>query len=146
MRRFCKFAILLVVMAATAAWAAPPQSAKNVPAFPGALASARYVYVGTYEGTQFNPDVLQQDREAVGAVQNALRQWGKLMIVPRASEADIIILVSSRPSEDTLTVYNAHQWPSGGYVWRVTGRGGLQANETPLVTQFEKAFEGAQHQ
>jgi len=64
--------------------------------------------------------------------------------VYRAEEADIILLVESRPSEDVLAVYDARQVPIGTYLWRVMGRDGLQAGETPLVTQFEKAFEGVQ--
>ena len=62
----------------------------------------------------------------------------------RASEADIIILVTSRPSEDLLAVYDGHQGPNGNYLWRVMGRDGLETGETPLVTQFEKGFEGVQ--
>jgi hypothetical protein len=64
--------------------------------------------------------------------------------VYQPSEADIIILVTSRPSEDLLAVYDAHQGPNGNYLWRVMGRDGLQAGETPLVTQFEKGFDSVQ--
>ena len=63
------------------------------------------------------------------------------MIVLRPSEADIIILVTSRPSEDLLAVYDARQWPSDNFLWRIMARDGLQSGETPLVTQFEKGFE-----
>ena len=62
------------------------------------------------------------------------------------SQADIIILVTSRPSEDLLAVYDAHQGPGGNYLWRVMGHDGLQAGETPLVTQFEKGFESVEKQ
>jgi hypothetical protein len=27
------------------------------------------------------------------------------------------------------------------YLWRVMGRGGLQKGETPLISQFQQAFE-----
>jgi hypothetical protein len=74
-------------------------------------------------------------------VENAIQEWGKLTIVYRPSEADIIILVMSRPSEDVLAVYDACPWPSGNFLWRVMGRNGLQSGETPLVTQFERGFE-----
>jgi predicted Zn-dependent protease len=77
-------------------------------------------------------------------VQNAIHDWGRLTLVYRRSEADIVILVTSRPSEDVLAVYDAHQGASGNFLWRVMGRGGLQPSETPLVTQFEKGFEGVQ--
>jgi hypothetical protein len=52
-------------------------------------------------------------------------------------------MVTSRPSEDVLAVYDAHGWPQNQYLWRMMGRGGLQTNEAPLVTNLEKAFEQA---
>jgi hypothetical protein len=55
----------------------------------------------------------------------------------------IIILVTGRPSEDVLGVYDAHGL-RGNYLWRVMGRDGLASGETPLVTQFEKAFDSVQ--
>ena len=77
-------------------------------------------------------------------LQNALRERSKPILVYRASEADIIILVTSRPAEDLLAVYDARQGPDGNFFCRVMGRDGLQAGETPLVTQFEKGFESVQ--
>jgi len=142
MKRFFLLAISLILLAISAA--AKPDPNATVPAFPGILANARYVYVASYDGDQFDPNLLPQDRDAIGAVQNAIQNWGKLTIVYRPSEADITILVTSRPSEDLMAVYDAHQGPSGNYLWRVMGRDGLQSGETPLVTQFEKGFEGVQ--
>jgi hypothetical protein len=137
------FTILMALIAA--AWAAPkPDAATKVPPFPGTLANTRYVYVASYDGDQFDPNLLPEDREAIGTVQDAIMKWGKLMVVYRPSEADIVILVQSRPSEDLLAVYDARMFPSGLYLWRVMGRSGLQSGETPLVTQFEKGFEGVQ--
>jgi hypothetical protein len=144
MKRLSLVAISLIVVAAISAPAAPHPSTAKVPAFPGTLANARYVYVASYEGDQFNPNLLPEDRDAIGAVQNAIQKWGKLTIVYRPSEADIIILVTSRPSEDLMAVYDAHQGPSGNFLWRVMARDGLQSDETPLVTQFEKGFESVQ--
>src|SRR4249920_3690021 len=115
MKRFSLLAAILIVLAAisiSAAAASSPTTA-NVPAFPGTLANARYVYVASYDGDQFDPNLLPEDREAIGAVQNAIQNWGKLTIVYRPSEADIIILVTSRPSEDLMAVYDAHQGPTG---------------------------------
>jgi hypothetical protein len=144
MRRFFFVAAILIVMSAISAAAAPSPNASKVQAFPGTLANARYVYVASYDGDQFDPNLLPEDREAISTVQNAIQNWGKLTIVYRPSEADITILVTSRPSEDLMAVYDAHQGPSGNYLWRVMGRDGLQSGETPLVTQFEKGFEGVQ--
>jgi hypothetical protein len=144
MKRFFLVAISLIVVAAISALAAPNPTTAKVPAFPGILANARYVYVASYDGDQFDPNLLSQDRDAIGAVQNAIQNWGKLTLVYQPSDADIIILVTSRASEDLLAVYDARQAPSGNFLWRVMGRDGLQSGETPLVTQFEKGFESVQ--
>ncbi len=141
-RTFLLTASLIVVSALSAA-AAPNVSTTKSPVFPGTLANAQFVYVASYDGDQFEGRVLPEDRAAINAVQNAIQSWGKLTLVYQPSQADIVILVTSRPSEDLMAVYDAHQ-PST-FLWRVMGRDGLQAGETPLVTQFEKAFEGVQH-
>jgi hypothetical protein len=143
MKRFFLVAISLIVMAAISATAAPNPSTPKAQAFPGTLANARYVYVASYDGDQFDPNLFFEDRKAINTVQNAIQNWGKLIIVYQPSQADIIILVTSRPSEDLLAVYDAHMHSS--FLWRVMGRDGLQPGETPLVTQFEKGFEGVQH-
>jgi hypothetical protein len=146
MKRFSFLTAILIVVAvisAAAAAASNPSTAK-VPAFPGILANARYVYVASYDGDQFNPNLLPEDRHAIGVVQDAIHDWGRLTLVYRPSQADIVILVTSRPSEDVLAVYDAHQGASGNFLWRVMGRDGLQPGETPLVTQFEKGFDGVQ--
>jgi hypothetical protein len=144
MKRFFLLAAVLIVMAAISAAAAPRPNTANVPAFPGTLANARYVYVASYDGDQFDTNLLPEDREAISLVQNAIQAWGKLTLVYQPSDADIIILVTSRPSEDVMAVYDGHQGTGGNYLWRVMGRDGLASGETPLVTQFEKGFESVQ--
>lgn len=144
MKRFSLMAVTLILLAVISATAAPKPSAAKSPVFPGVLANARYVYVASYDGDQFDQNLLPEDRKAITAVQDAIKEWDKLMVVYRPSEADIIILVTSRPSEDVMAVYDAHPSPSGSYLWRVMGRNGLQSGETPLVTQFEKGFESVQ--
>jgi hypothetical protein len=145
MKRFSFLVGILAVVAAmiSAASSSNPKTS-NIRAFPGILANARYVYVAAYDGDQFNPNLLSEDRDAISAVQEAIHNWGKLTLVYRPSEADIVILVTSRPSEDLLAVYDARQGASGNFLWRVMARGGLQSGETPLVTQFEKGFESVQ--
>src|SRR6266404_5346001 len=143
MKRFSLLAAILILMTAISALAAPKPNTANVPAFPGTLANARYVYVASYDGDQFNPNLLSEDREAIGSVQNAIQTWGKLTLVYQPSQADIIILVTSRPSEDVMAVYDAHG-SRGNYLWRVMCRDGLASGETPLVTQFENGFESVQ--
>jgi hypothetical protein len=144
MKRFSVLAAMLILVASISVLAAPKPTMATVPALLGTLANARYVYVASYDGDQFDSNLLPEDRAAISAVQDAIQKWGKLTLVYQPSEADIIILVTSRPSEDVMAVYDAHPGPSGNYLWRVMGRDGLQTGETPLVTQFEKGFEGVQ--
>ncbi len=143
MKRFSFLAISVMVVAAISATAAPDPSTAKVPAFPGTMANARFVYVTSYDGGQFDPNLFADDRMAIYTVQNAIQNWGKLTLVYKPSDADIIIRVTSRPSEDLLAVYDAHE--HGNFLWRVMGRDGLQSGETPLVTQFEQGFESVQH-
>jgi len=143
MKGFSLLAGILILLAISAL-AAPKPSSATVPAFPGTLANARYVYVASYDGDQFDTNLIPEDRNAISAVQNAIQTWGKLTLVYQPSDADIIILVTSRPSEDVMAVYDGHQGAGGSYLWRVMGRDGLASGETPLVTQFEKGFESVQ--
>lgn len=144
MKQFSLLRIILILAAAISAPAAPNPSTAKAPPFPGILANARYVYIASYDGDQFDTNLLPEDRAAIGAAQEAIQNWGKLTVVYRPSEADIVILVTSRPSEDVMAVYDAHTVPSGNFLWRVMGRDGLQSGETPLVTQFVKGFESVQ--
>lgn len=144
MKRFSLLAAIVIMAAAISALAAPKPSTANMPAFPGILANAQYVYVASYDGDQFNTNLLPEDRAAISAVQDAIQKWGKLTLVYEPSQADIIILVTSLPSEDLLAVYDGHG-SRGSYLWRVMGRDGLASGETPLVTQFEKGFDSVQN-
>ena len=144
MKRFSLIAIILTMITAISALAAPKPSSATVPTFPGTLANARYVYVASYDGDQFDTNLLPEDRNAISSVQNAIQTWGKLTLVYQPSQADIIILVTSRPSEDVMAVYDGHRGPNGNYLWRVMGRDGLESGENPLVTQFEKGFDSVQ--
>jgi len=106
--------------------------------------NARYVYVTSYDGDQFNIHLLPEDRQAIGTVQDAIQKWGKFMLVYEPGQADIVLMVMSRPSEDVLAVYDSHGWPANSqYLWRMMGRNGLQEGEAPLVTNLEKAYQAA---
>jgi hypothetical protein len=143
MKRNVLATVLLSLALATLSIAA---AAGTTPQLPRTLANARFVYVTAYDGDQFNPRLLPEDRTAIARVQEAIQKWGKLIVVYRPQEADIILAVQSRPSEDVLAVYDAHNGdvaspPSQTYLWRVMGRGGLQKSEIPLFSQFEKAWD-----
>jgi len=137
----------LLFLATSFAFAAPTPpkatASQHVPPFPGTLVNARYVDVTSYDGNQFDINLLSEDREAINAVQDAIQKWGKFILVYEPQQADIVLMVTSRPSEDVLAVYDAHNWPRNQYLWRMMSRNGLQQSETPLVTNLEKAFEQA---
>jgi hypothetical protein len=132
--------VFLTLFAAAMLYAAPAVSSK-IPDFPKTLINARFVYVTSYDGNQFRPQLLDQDRQAISNVQDALQKWGHFIIVYKPSEADMVIAVQSRGTEDVLAVYDPAI--SGNYLWRVMGPQGLQKGETPFVTDLQKAYERA---
>jgi len=134
-------ALVILVMFAMAAFAASSQY--SAPPFPKTLINAKYVYVTSYDGDQFDQRLLPEDRQAISSVQDAIQKWGHYVVVYRPENADIVLMVQSRPSEDLLAVYDAKLWPEQSYLWRVMGRGGLQRGETPLVSRLQTAVEKA---
>ena len=138
---------VLMLLATTFALAVPKPPKANapqdVPPFPGTLVNARFVYVASYDGDLFDTNLLPEDRQAITAVQDQLQKWGKFTLVYESNQADIVLMVMSRPTEDVLAVYDAHRWPDNVYLWRMTSRNGLQPSEAPLITNLEKAFEQA---
>jgi hypothetical protein len=146
MKNSIQFSVVLtvaVLLLASVAWAAPKPAktaSQAVPPFPGTLVNARYVYVTSYDGDQFNINLFPEDRQAISTVQDAMQKWGKFTLVYEPNQADIVLMVTSRPSEDILAVYDARGWPQNQYLWRMMGRSGLQQGESPLVTNLEKAF------
>ena len=132
-----------MLLATTLAVAAPKAKTSTSPAFPGTLVNARYVYVTSYDGDQFDPNLFPADRDAISAVQDSIQKWGKFVVVYQPRQADVVLMVMSRPSEDVLAVYDAHGWPRDQYLWRMMSRSGLQTGETPLATSLEKAFDQA---
>jgi hypothetical protein len=145
--KISSIAVLIVLLATTFALAVPKPPKANapqdVPPFPGTLVNARFVYVASYDGDLFDTNLLPEDRQAITAVQDQLQKWGKFTLVYEPRQADIVLMVTGRPSEDVLAVYDAHGWPHNQFLWRMMGRGGLQSGETPLLTNLEKAFDKA---
>ncbi len=133
--------VVLLCLLVTAAASAKPVAESKIPDFPKTLLNARFVYVTSYDGDQFRPELLEQDRAAISNVQDALQKWGHFVLVYRPSEADMVIAVQSRGSEDVLAVYDPSM--PGTYLWRVMGAQGLQKGETPLVTDLQQAYQKA---
>src|SRR5580704_13929412 len=89
--------LLILALTATMALAAPRQksSAPNIPPFPGTLVNAKYVYVTSYDGDEFNVNLDPDDRRAITTVQDAIRNWGKFTLVYKPQEADVVLMVTS---------------------------------------------------
>ena len=117
----------------------PPQTQP----FPKTLINARYVYVTSYDGDQFDRNILPEDRQAIADVQNAVREWGHYILVYNPKDADMILAVQKRGSEDVLAVYDPAFNQNSTYLWRAMGRGGLDQNELPLFGYFRVAVENA---
>jgi hypothetical protein len=96
--------------------------------------NARYVYEHSWA-------LIPEDRSAIGAVQKAFRDSGKYMVVNNPEEAEMIVVVQSRPSEDILAVYNAHTWGQETYIWRAMEKNGLSSPGVPLYQQLTAALE-----
>ena len=109
--------------------------------FPGIFRNSRYVYVTSFDGSQWNPNILPEDRAAIGEVEDAIRTWGHFAIAQEPRDADMILVVQRRGSEDELAVFDPNRGRDATYLWRVMGRGGLDKNEMPLFQEFRQAFE-----
>ena len=124
----------LLLLASTAAL---PKS-KPEQIMPRLVADARFVYVTTYDGPSWSPNLLSEDRQAVADVQEALTKWGKYIVVYEPKNADVILAVQRRGGEDVLAVY---QRGSANPLWRVMSQGGLDSQEMPLFADFRRAVE-----
>lgn len=100
------------------------------------LRNAQYVYVTSYDGSQFAARTLPEDRQAISTAEDALQKW-HYTIVYRPEEADMIVAVKSWPSEDLLAVYTRQSWREGSWLWRASGKNGLTAPNEPLLQQLK---------
>jgi hypothetical protein len=134
--------LLVLFTAAIAAMATPSAQTSSAQVFPKVLINAKYVYVTAYDGDQYNPNLLPEDRQAIASVQDAIQKWGHYVLVYRPQDADMIVAVQKRGSEDVLAVYDARGL-GDTYLWRVMGRGGLDKGEVPLFAKLQSAVENA---
>jgi hypothetical protein len=87
--RFFRFAPLAVMALSSLAY-----SQHGFKPLPKLVVHAKYVLVTTYQGYNLaSPNVMPDDREAVVAVQNAIKKWGKYELAYKPEDADLILLV-----------------------------------------------------
>jgi len=136
MKRFWPLLAILVILGSATAFS----KVKPVQVMPRLVDNARFVYVTTYDGPSWSANVLPEDRQAVADVQDALKKWGKYIVVYEPGKADLILAVQRRGGEDVLALYEV-----GGAspLWRGMSEGGLDSLEMPLFTDFRNAVEQA---
>jgi len=61
--------------------------------FPRVLLNARFVYVTSFTGGQFNTSTYPEDRVAIEMAQEALEKWGRYTLVYKPEQADLIFHV-----------------------------------------------------
>lgn len=87
MRRL--FIVLLLAVVAISAFA----KKKEKQELPDQVLAARYVYVTGWHGNELQFRSLSEERNAIFAVQNAVKSWGRYHVVYRPEEADIMLVV-----------------------------------------------------
>lgn len=82
---------------------------KDKSQLPKLVVVAKYVLVTTYSGDQpSNPRMMPDDRQAMGDVQDAIKDWGRYIVVYRAKDADLIILVRKGRMAEALGGVRVH--------------------------------------
>lgn len=108
------------------------------------IAVARFVYVTSYEGPTYLPQVLPEDRQAVADVERALKRWGYYTVVISPEHADLIITVQKRANEDVMAIYDART-PTASPLWWASQKGGLEGEQMPFVMKLREQVEKAMH-
>jgi hypothetical protein len=91
MRRAC-FGLSLVVILASAL-EAKKRDKDATAGFPRVFLNARFVYVTSFTGGQFNTSTYPEDRAAIKTVEEALEKWGRYSLVYKPEQADLIFHV-----------------------------------------------------
>lgn len=91
MRRACFYSSLVLILASTLQ--AQKRDKDPTAGFPRALLSARFVYVTSISGGEFNASTYPEDRAAIETVQDALQKWGRYTLVYKPEDADLIFNV-----------------------------------------------------
>jgi hypothetical protein len=106
------------------------------------MRNAKFIYVTSNDGSQFEPSTLPADQKAIAAVQDEIQDWGYYTVVYSPHQADMIVVVQSRPSGDLLSVYDA-KGSTATWLWRAEQKNGLSMPDMPLLRQFHAALERA---
>jgi len=121
MNLICKAAVLLGTAGALllASSQAPAQKKnKNKDQLPAIFVQAQFVYVEAYDGDEYDPRLLPEDRKAIAQVAEAIQKWGRYRLTMHRTDADLVIIVRK------------------GRLASATGRVGVSVDNAPTSVQF----------
>src|SRR5215471_6925145 len=91
MRRACFcFSLVLILVSALQA---KKRDKDPTAGFPRVLLNARFVYVTSFTGGEFNISTYPEDRAAIDTVQEAIQKWGRYTLVYKPEDAEVIFNV-----------------------------------------------------
>lgn len=112
MRRAC-FCFSLVLILASALQA-KKRDKDPTAGFPRVFLNARFVYVTSFTGGQFNPSTYPEDRAAIQTAQEALEKWGRYIVVYQPEQADLIFNVRAGREVEVATAVRVGSAPQIG--------------------------------
>ena len=87
MRRACFCFSWVLILASTLQ--AKKRDKDPTAGFPRVFLNARFVYVTSFTGGQFDTSTYPEDRAAIETVQQALEKWGRYSLVYKPEQADL---------------------------------------------------------
>jgi hypothetical protein len=91
--RIREIAVVLVCVALVPALVQAQHKKKDKKSVPAVLGTARYVYVQAEEGDLYQPGLLNEDRQAIADVEDAIQDWKRYAITANAKEAELVFIV-----------------------------------------------------
>jgi hypothetical protein len=90
MRRFHAIALLLLALAALNCAQIKAKKHSDISAV---FANAKYVYVEAQAGDIMRPGLYSEDRQAIGDMQDGLRDWNRYTLATGRKQADLVFIV-----------------------------------------------------
>lgn len=137
-----RIAVPFLIVLAAVAVAGKDKKQQNLPAV---FNEARYVYVESVNGREFDQNLDAGDREAIADLRDALHAWGRYSYTSERAEAELVFVVrKGRIAEGDAGVSNG-PFPQTGPAGGPTPRGaGPVVNEGAEIGSRDDLFEVCQ--